>query len=369
MVETITSDYTLVASELPSVRAWINFQNTFGVGRKQITTADAGNYLGGLAGLTNAYPGVQNPKLKGWIEQLFSFMTTTDEAAKMYLVWQYLTFAVNNTIQAPDQDAYGQDGSVDPWVSYWNVFAISRHWGWSTPWWGSDKHCWWVTSLNMPGAPPAWSSKVAGILSQWGANPPSDLINVGTTFDSQNAVINFEMPVLQNWTNFPNIVASTAPVWQAQSDTVTALLKEPSLHAESYLFLLHLLIALGTSNTKDQQLAQKIVSAPVNSMEYPNDTLSNQIVYLTLMFFADPLGDYGYNNSQLQGLLSDLSGVVVSTDPASQAIKQSLANQLKILRSDASYPMQDPYNPNVGFNTRLSDTLAALDSARSSLAS
>src|SRR4051812_11303361 len=139
MVETMTSDYTIVASELPSVRAWISFQNAFGTGRKQVSTADIGNYLGGLVGLTNAYASVQNPKLKAWIEQVFSFMTVKDDAAKMYLVWQYLGFT-STAIEAPEKEAYDSEGSVQTWVNYWNVFAISHSYSWKTPWYESDDY-------------------------------------------------------------------------------------------------------------------------------------------------------------------------------------------------------------------------------------
>ena len=86
------------------------------------------------------------------------------------------------------------------------------------------------------------------------------------------------------------------------------------------------------------------------------------------MYFADPLGGYAYTNLQIQGVLADIDTIIVGTDTASLAIKRSLSNQMRILRSDASYPMQDPYNPGIGFSTRLSDTLAGLDMARAALA-
>ena len=131
---------------------------------------------------------------------------------------------------------------------------------------------------------------------------------------------------------------------------------------------MHLLISLGTSNTKDQQFAQKIVSLATTSIEYPNDIFINQLVYLTLMYLADPLGDYGWNNAQLQALLQDLQSTIMANDPASTAIKTSLGQQAKVLHSASSYPMVDPYCPGISFNVRKTDTLAALDNARSGIA-
>ena len=84
----------------------------------------------------------------------------------------------------------------------------------------------------------------------------------------------------KNWTDsqafVQNLVATG--IWQAQSQTLTALLQPTSLTADSYFFLLHLLIALCTSTAADQQLAQKVVSASTTSPEYPNDTFINQVV-------------------------------------------------------------------------------------------
>ena len=77
MSDTITNDYALTAAELPYVRAWINFQNAFGVGRKQVSVADAVAYLGALNSLSDAYCILHNPKLKGLIEDFFSFMSAT----------------------------------------------------------------------------------------------------------------------------------------------------------------------------------------------------------------------------------------------------------------------------------------------------
>ncbi len=148
---------------------------------------------------------------------------------------------------------------------------------------------------------------------------------------------------------------------------MTALLQQPTLAAGAYFFLLHLLIALPTGATAAQQLAEQIVSAPASSQEYPNDTFINQLVYLSLLYLADPLGQYGWDNAQLQTAVQNLAGVILATDPASTAIKASLAQHGKVLYSDSAYPMQDPYSPNIGFTQRQTDTLFALDKARQTI--
>jgi hypothetical protein len=127
------------------------------------------------------------------------------------------------------------------------------------------------------------------------------------------------------------------------------------------------LIALATGDTPCQSLALQIVNAATDSPEYPNDIFINQLVYLTLLYLADPMGSYGWNNAQLQSILRDVQSVILANDPASAAIKSSLTQHGKVLNSDASYPMTDPYNPNIGFNQRKTDTLFALEKARAAL--
>ncbi len=36
---------------------------------------------------------------------------------------------------------------------------------------------------------------------------------------------------------------------------------------------------------------------------------------------------------------------------------------LKIMHADPTYPLNDPYNPSIGFNTRKADILNALNAA------
>ena len=55
------------------------------------------------------------------------------------------------------------------------------------------------------------------------------------------------------------------PIWQNQRAQVTSLLKESTLTSDAYFYLLHLLIALGTSTADDRQFVLKIINTPVNS--------------------------------------------------------------------------------------------------------
>jgi hypothetical protein len=148
---------------------------------------------------------------------------------------------------------------------------------------------------------------------------------------------------------------------------VQAILKE-DITLDSSFFLLHLLIALTGGDNRCRALASKTVSAPCSSLEYPNDTFANQLIYIVLMDLADPAGAYVWNNQQLQAFVAALGNTVAFSDPASTAIRNSLVAHGKILHVDFSYPLQDPFNPGISFNVRKTDTLAALDRARSGIA-
>jgi len=90
-------------------------------------------------------------------------------------------------------------------------------------------------------------------------------------------------------------------------------------------------------------------------------------IYSSLMYLGDPVGAYAWNNQQLRAFVAALGNTVASSDPVSTAIRNSLVKQGKILYVDTAYPLQDP-NSNVLFNVRKTDTLAALDRARSGIA-
>lgn len=169
-----------------------------------------------------------------------------------------------------------------------------------------------------------------------------------------------------NWKNsnlFVQAMQATI-VWQQQADLLTEMTKESTLTDGDYFLLFNLLVVLCSSSDTHQQLALKIINTTTTSVEYPNDTFLNQLIYFILMTFADPAGDHHFDHDDLANLLKTFNGYNTGNGLAAQAAKKSLTKSLNILHSDASYPMNDPYNPNIGFNTRVSDTLSALDSAR-----
>ena len=362
MVQTAPTD-SLVAGELAAVRAFLQFQGVYTNTKiTGITTANIGDYMNYVNNLSGNYSAVQNTQWKGWYDQLFAVLTATTDIPEIFQVMQFAAWVGANKIHGcPYSDCTAQD----PWYSYWYVFH-GHSFGWWTNPYGSDAHAVWYGAQGAPSTPPPWQAAVQKVINQWGDTPPANRINVGASMTDNQLVITSAQTVLNGWTAFPPIAQKTTAIGQGQQAAMTALLARTTLDTDAYFFLLHLLIALATGNNTAQQLAQRIVSTIASSPEYPNDTFINQLVYLALLYLADPLGSYGWTNAQLQALLQALEGVLLATDPASTAIKTSLVQHGKVLISDASYPMQDPYT-SIGFTQRKTDTLFALDKARHAL--
>lgn len=362
---TNSTTYTLGPSDLPVFRQLLTTQGLIGPSRPPLTgpavdrssTNDwaAGStllgFMGSLDTLSAAYPTIQNSTLKSWVDLLYKLLTGVETCygqnfPALYIAYEYY--------------AYSPEFYV--WDQYWESFTVGLSLNvdggtiWIAPW-GA-----------RPQFPTSWQQTIAGLMSQWGQNPPANVIYASGT---QYTIWGLGSSVLSpaHWTDVACVTSGTSALWQSQSSTMTALLRPESLGADVYFFVLHLLIALGTSTPGDQALANRIVTAPSSSQEYPNDTFINQLVYLVLMHLSDPLGSFAWNNAQLQAALTDLRSVIVSTDPASTAVVSSLERHLKVLGVDASYPLQDPYSPSVGFTQRQADTLYALDTARAVLRS
>jgi hypothetical protein len=255
-----------------------------------------------------------------------------------------------------------------PWahVNSWQEMVNG---GTTPPWAGMTPRT--VSLPPRPTAPPSWKAATDTLLSQWDHDQaPSNIIEMGNgtvTFNSQGQVVIPPLPsasqtsVLQNWTDFPTVAARTLPVFQSQSDKLKAMLQPDALAASDYFFLLHLLIAAcsRTDSTESQ-----LVSALCNSAEYPNDTFINQLIYLALMYLANPVGSFKLDNPDLQTMMSDLKACITSSVPAAAAITTALDKHLTLLYVDSAYPMDDPNNAAVNFDDRLTDTLSALDATR-----
>ncbi len=373
MFETDTNtDYTLTARELSAIRTVLGIEESYGP-TKTLSMGEMSGYFENLNALSGVYRSIANQMFSAWVRQYFTRLTaTSDTLAEMYLVWQYQNglhgYNADNAYFPPGTKLPPSDWTNAPWVSYWHVFR-GYYFGWYVPW-PTDNGSYIVSrpAMSIPGAPTVWHSKVQSIASSWGDTPPAHLVNVGKTIGSYGECAKFEQGVLDGWTDFPKVIATTSPVWQAQATALANLIgSSDPLTSADYFFLLHLLIAVSTGTQQDQSSVDKVVSAVASSMEYPNDSVGNQLIYLALMYLANPLGDFAWNNGQLQRFLSDTENAIKSSSAGAQALKTSMAKHLKILVVDAAYPMQDPYNPNIGFNTRISDTLNALEAARKGL--
>jgi hypothetical protein len=424
------SDYVLTDAELPAIRQFLSFQQNFGPGIRALVPGDWPNYLNLALSVDGVYPQIQNPLYKSWLDQFFALLVETPTNAvpgqQLAFKHMYIVYAYGRASKAPpfvDSAPLNQYFPVDAtswkndmWIPFTVGYAPTSTYidndigvvsGNTVRWasygpWGAELA---YHNRPVPRRPtsPSWKKATDEAFQAWGSNPPAQVISRPSGPTSKNDSYNqnfawalpmsgytdssgshytidpnvawtdgtaaaaFSDQILAGWTDFPDVQPATTAVWAAQTDTTKALLAEETLTASQYFFLLNLLLSLVTGDAKSPQLAQKVALAGARSKEFANPNFSDQLIYLALLDRANPLGNYGWGNPQLQQFLNAISNTVTGSDVASQAIKAALVRNLKILASDSSYPMTDPYAPSAGFDTRLSHTLDALDRARSTL--
>jgi hypothetical protein len=392
------TNYTLAASEFAAVQSLLLFQEQFGLGAPAATLDKYGS---GLDSLLGAYGQVQNTIIKSWLDAIFAYANDTKtldpdtNVPVLHMLWHYGAFCNRDVVC---EWSYATKPPSANWSSFWEAFVNGREVLYDAVggdlWGGGDvpritDAFYQVGPFQVPTSPASWNTSVTTKMKAWGLNPPAQyvnnfvqmwmkeccivLINNDCHMYAENAahgtpVHYYQMQILNSWTNVGTVAGQTAQAAvTAEHSCVAGLLDPSSLKPDAYFFMIHALIALAVTTVDNQVLAQTVVKTTTSSPEYPNDSFINQLIYLSLMYLADPLGNYTMTNKQLQVLLANLSALITATDAASTAIKQSLDNHIKILVADSAYPMQDPYSPSTGFNTRVADTLAALDAARQSI--
>jgi hypothetical protein len=380
-----TDIYTLVASELASFRSLISFQAAHTLDGGAVTPDNLDAFVASVDTLSANVDAVKNERAKLYFEDVYKSLLAIGSVnaysfLQIYIMTQYALFLrgvpkmfIAGT--APNAE-WVREANLTLWNGFrHNLLDIVDRCDIDPNKKDYPTYPGWV----VPTSPQLWSSAIVAQLASWGDQPDKHFIDIWgesasdgpcrwiDSAKSYTAQSSRAHTWLTSWpSSTPHIIQQLAPVWAAQKQDVLALLAADTLTAEEYFFLLYLLPALVTGDAASQQLAARIVSAPAESPEYPNDAFGNQLVYLALMYLADPLGPFGWPNQQLQAALKDLGSVITQGDPASVALRTSLGQHEKILVSDTAYPMQDPYT-NVDFTQRKTDTLFALDKARASL--
>ena len=376
--------YVLTGADSSAFCTLIQAESALGPAQQTPGQANFWAFFGAIDTFSyNAYTQITNALLKGWVDKLYPPLLQTQtnygiDAAGMYVLYVYSEFTKASFTAAdyePDNtsivdfwiDHGGKDADFGPHylpnATPWGWFGYSGTGMWRPP----------AAPDNFYQALPKDVNILNAALQTAGTSTATVAFfaGYGGTIPDPASLVQFEQSRFDpaNWTNSGTFVQNlaSANLWTAQSQTATALLQPPTLPADAYFFLLHLLMTLPTGASAAQQLAQQIVSASASSQEYPNDTFINQLVYLTLMYLADPLGNFAWTNAQLIAETTLLGGAITRPDPASQAIRASLARHQRVLQTDASYPLQDPYSPAIGFTQRQTDTLFALDKARQTL--
>ncbi len=389
LAATDTTTYALTQADMDSFSALLRAQCNIGPAQSAVGQTQLWNFFGAVQELIyDHYRLGSSAKLKGWMETLFSKVTGTNTnysiggknitGAGMFVLYMYYQFS-QNAVTADGFPTYdtGHNGYPAGHGSYATWFpTVSEGFPNATPWnWfgplGTELFQAPTTNTAFYNAMASDATLMNHDLSQKMTSTETVCLLGPGTEHTMPQVLQYTQSRFDpaNWTNSSTFVQAFASssLWSDQKMTLQTIIQAAELDGDSYIFLLYLLAALASSSTTDQTTVSSVLSTSTQSIEYPNDIFANQLVYFVMIQLADPLGTYGYTNPQLKTFLNTLISSIVANNATTLIITNALKRSLKIGSSDASYPMQDPYNPNLGFDTRQSDTLAALDTARLSM--
>jgi len=361
-------DHTLAPEELNDLRYWLFLLYNIGVEMSSKPDPWA-RYFDAVIHIADQIPRFKNESVKLMSNKLFDDLDKVNDSGKMAIIYEYYDFCNRVHIGAPPDNAYAIWGRPWPWKDHWCTFLHGFAFEYCYDRDADQYHqvC-YDGAVVIPNDVPL-KAKMESVFTSWGDNPPAADINVGTIIDKGEIPTTAAKALLDAWwgNNNTSTVVLTELI-AAQRLKLSDLMKSSTpLPTGIYFYILHLLIGFCTLTTQDQTKAQTIVSTITSSDGYPNDIFINQLLYLSLMYMADPRGTYKWNRDQIMSMLNDTIGCIRNTCDASKAIIAAIRTQLDIMNADASYPMSDPYNPSAGFNTRVADTLAALDDARKSM--
>ncbi|TCD01187.1 hypothetical protein [Pedobacter psychroterrae] len=374
-MKTTLDDYKLSPAELPGIVGWIAFLETFGSGMPVISDATR-EFFVKIISVSDNFSRMTNPSYRWMIKSMFTSLNSITNNQQISLASQYMDFCNRNDISLAPNDSEYESVSIGmpfTFTSYWVTFLDGYGYRWGRR---DDPGLYQVTEyhkeLNIPHVDEDRYNAISALVSSWKPTPSNEFIVAQTTTGSQanKTPAAAAKKLIDDWATKNNMPAKVIIDFEAnQRLKMNDLLKSTAaFNGDVYFFILHLLIGLCTGTAADKGLALSIVKEITSSVEYENEIFINQLIYLSLMYLGDPKGAYKYNNGQRQAALRDLLGVMKTTDDASIAIKASINTNLDILNADPSYPMQDMYNPDKGFNIRFTDTLAALEDGRKAIA-
>jgi len=371
-MQTTANDYKLNAADLPAIRIWMKFLETFGSGMPPADNAIR-KFFAALPALSEAFDKMTNPSYRWMMAELFAPLDRVPNNREVSISAQYADYCEKYNMMSGPGDAKDYEtieipGMPFTFKSYWIAFLHGYGYRWlrrDEPWidW---RYTQYDKGLRVPGVIEDRRNGINYLIAHWDPTPSKDfIVEQATQYGGAIPAGEAAIKVVKDWATAHNMPQSAIITFEAQQRLkMKHMIGSGSLNPDEYLFIFHLMISLCTATAADRAMVLTIVKEPANSIEYENETFINQLLYLSLMHMGNPKGDIKYSNPEMLDMLKDLLALIRSTDEASIIIKASIEMNINMLHATASYPMVDIYNPEKSFNTRFTDTLAALEDAR-----
>jgi len=223
-----------------------------------------------------------------------------------------------------------------------------------------------LKGMAVPAAPPAWrDAHLSARKVPPSQKPDGSMIYTPWGGDRQGQRAQSYMQARfspSTWTDVERVSSSLSRWQSVQLQQLDALAGRP---LDSLAALQLLLVLASLCNATDPATRARVATIlvlGVDSPHYPNDTMARQLVYFALIALVDPRGAFVMTNAEIRPLVDRIAASLVTIGAGTDALRQALGDQSKILKVSPSYPMLDPYVL-VGFSVRQADTLAAINAA------
>ena len=348
--------YIIVPEELGALRQFLYLQSAFPSTNSFTEAAVAEYYIDILHRMGNSYGEFKNGLMASWVKSFTEDALKIANFEEIVVTRRFYEFCSSDPSQEDILYRFSE-----PWISFWHAFMYS--WRWRD---AGDQDNYFGPAYPRSVAPDGWRAASDKLFTDWGNNPPEKyIIKGGGNEMSKYATYRaHSKKEVDAWitANKTKLSTSRNSSWTLQETAATAIMSKEQLTASDYFFFFHLFVASASGNANSQALVKKIYDKKETSIVYKNETFTNHLIYVVLLFLCNPNDRYQWSNEKLRSFVQSTKDNIPATDEVSVAIKTGLEKFDALLSRNDGFP----FAARGDFNNRLVNTLGKLDKMRKS---